>query len=202
MIPLLATSSAEEMLQAAIVTIFLACLAASAGVWAWIVARQRQGKTIIPLARRRPVPWLGRDVICIFFLGLVVLPLLIGPIVHAWTGPDAAPQAGEQDTELSHPAEQLLRADNPVENAIAVLMAVIIAPLFEELLFRVLLQGWLEAVWSRRRRSRPEYRAAPLSWVPILAPAAVFALIHFRASHAPAEPQYLAWSFLGRWPAS
>ena len=69
----------------------------------------------------------------------------------------------------------------PGEIAIAVMMAVIVAPLFEEFLFRVLLQGWLEAVWSRRRRKHPELRSAPLSWLPIVLPAVLFALMHLRS---------------------
>ena len=88
-------------------------------------------------------------------------------------------------------------AGNPGEIAVAVVMAVIVAPLIEEFFFRVLLQGWLEAVWSRRRRKHPELRAAPLSWLPIVLPAALFALMHLpfqqRAAFAAVSGPVCSW---------
>ena len=69
------------------------------------------------------------------------------------------------------------------------LVAVVVAPLFEEFFYRVLLQGWLEAVWSRRRRKQRKLRTAPLAWVPILCPALFFAIQHFRWGHAPPPPE-------------
>ena len=128
----------------------------------------------------------------LFLIGLLLLPC---GGVQEWTGPDAQ-QAADAKPELAHAAEQLLRAGSSRGIAVAVVMAVIVAPLFEEFFFRVLLQGWLEAVWSRWRRKHRKLRAGPASWIPIVLPAVLFALMHCRASEIPHSPQYLTDQFL------
>lgn len=182
------------MLNAAILA---ALLAVSAGLWTWICVRRQRGEPIIPLARRQPVPWQAQDVLFIFLIGLLI-PLTASTAVKALVGPQPAADKGHG---LDHAAQQLLEAGTPGAIAVAVLMAVVVAPLIEEFFFRVLLQGWLEALWSRRRRKQPELRAAPLSWIPIVLPAALFALIHLRSSEAPRSPQYLTGLFLGQMAA-
>ncbi len=194
MTPLFATSPDNALLPA---VIFLLLLAASGAIWALILVRRRRGETIIPLARRRPVPWRALDVLFVLLIALL-FPVLVVRAVMAWMGPDAAQQAADAKPELAHPAEILLRAGTPTAVAVAVTLAVVIAPLVEEFLFRVLLQGWLEAVWSRRRRKLRELRSAPISWLPILLPAMLFALMHRRASEIPHSPQYLIGQFLGQ----
>jgi len=194
---LLATLPGKEMAQAALLAAFLA---ASAGLWTSIHARWQRREPIIPLARRRPVPWQAQDMFFIFLIGLL-LPIIATKAAQAWMGPDAARQAADGEPELVHPAEQLLRSGNPGAIAIAAIMAVIVAPLFEEFFFRVLLQGWLEAVWSRQRRKHPELRSAPVSWIPIVLPAAIFALMHLRSGKTPFSTQYLSGLFLGQMAA-
>ena len=171
MTPLLATLPGKVVAAAAV---FAVLLAATAAIWTGILARWRRGQAIIPLARRRPVPWHVQDVLFILLLA-VPLALTTVRVVMAWVGPDAAQQAADATPELAHPAEILLRAGTPIAIAVAVTMAVVVAPLFEEFFFRVFLQGWLEAVWRRRRRKQTELRAAPLSWLPIVLPAMLFA---------------------------
>jgi len=192
MTPLLATSPGEVILPAAILVVLLS---ASAAIWTGILARRRRGEPIIPLARRRPVPWHVQDVLFILLLA-VLLPITAVGAVRVWIGPDAGQQAAVATPELAHPAEQLLRTGTPAAIAVAVTMAVVVAPLIEEFFFRVLLQGWLEAVWSRRRRRHAELRAAPASWLPIVLPAMLFALMHRRMSEIPHSPQYLIDLFL------
>lgn len=66
-----------------------------------------------------------------------------------------------------HPAIQNLMTDPAWETVFAAaLLAVVLAPLFEELAFRVLLQGWLERLTSRR------------AWWPIFASAICFGIAH------------------------
>ena len=190
----LATLPGADMVKAAL---FAALLAVSAGLWTWIRTRWQRREPLIPLARRRPVPWQAQDVLFIFLVGLL-LSVTAAKSVQAWMGPDAAQQAAEQKPELAHPAEQLLRSGNPGQIAVAVAMAVVVAPLVEEFFFRVLLQGWMEAVWSRQRRKHRELRAAPAAWLPIALPAALFALMHLRSSKVPLAPQYQAGLYLGQ----
>jgi membrane protease YdiL (CAAX protease family) len=192
MTPLLARLSAEEWNQAAILAAFQAL---SAAIWIGIYLRWRRGKSAIPLARRRPVPWQAQDVLFLFLLGML-LPLLAVGTVRAWIGPDAGQEAADRRPELAHPAEQLLSAGTPGEKIVAVVTAVLVAPLIEEFFFRVLLQGWLEALWSRRRKTHPGLKSAPWSWLPIVLPALLFAIMHLRSSREPPSSHELAVIFL------
>lgn len=194
----LAASLSEELAPGAILAAFLVL---SAGLWTWICARGRRGRPAIPLARRRPVPWQAQDVLFVFLMG-AILSFGAAAAVQAWMGPDAIRQAAGKEPELAHPAEQLLRSGNPGMIVIAAVMAVVVAPLVEEFFYRVLLQGWLEAIWSRERRRRSLFRAAPVSWVPIVLPAAIFALRHVRFRSTPLPSRYLAGQFVGQMAAN
>jgi len=80
-----------------------------------------------------------------------------------------------------HPAIEQLMANPSVETVVsAALMAVVIAPLFEELAFRVLLQGWLERIGGRR------------AWWPVIVSAVLFALAHSGQGWAPVPLAVLA----------
>ena len=73
-----------------------------------------------------------------------------------------------------HPAiESLMETPETEAVAAAGLLAVVLAPLFEELAFRVLLQGWLEKLTPRS------------SWLPILISATLFGLAHTNQGFAP-----------------
>lgn len=81
----------------------------------------------------------------------------------------------------SHPTVEQLLADPSLETIVAaVLMAVVIAPVLEELAFRVLLQGWFERVGGSR------------AWWPIGASATLFALAHLGQGWAPVPLAVLA----------
>ena len=193
---------------------FAAVFAACAGVWRQVFARRRAGLPILPLARRRPVPWLGRDVLLVFLTALFFIPWLASIAVEAIAAgavPKAAadcrsgivPLPGKRrDAASTHPAEQLLASGRWELIVLVEVLAVIVAPVFEEFLFRVVLQGWLEAVWSRNRRRGPTLRKPPRTWMPIVLPAAFFALIHFRWERKPPPVDYLGVQFVGQIPAS
>jgi len=193
MTPLLATLQRDEIIGAVF-------LAVSPAIWIWVCVRWRQGKAIIPLARRRPVPWQTQDVLFLFLIYLLV-PIMATRVVPGWAEADAEQQAADQKPELAHPAEQLLRTNHPGAIAVSVVLAVVVAPLIEEFIFRVLLQGWLEAVWSRRRRTQPVLRSAPFSWMPIVLPAVLFSLMHLRSSKEPLSTNYLTLLFLAQMAA-
>jgi membrane protease YdiL (CAAX protease family) len=93
-----------------------------------------------------------------------------------------------------HPVMDLLtKSASPQMLLLCVVSAVIAAPLVEEFLFRVLLQGWMESVALRRGGelgteaappARPE--AVPkLMVLPIVASSLAFALVHFSNGPAP-----------------
>ncbi len=106
-----------------------------------------------------------------------------------------------------HPVQQLLTKDSsPRMLVLCVVSAVAVAPLAEEFLFRVLLQGWMEAVVLRWRQQRdghpmpvdstaseaavpplepppPTEAVPPLMPLPIVASSLLFALVHL--GHGP-----------------
>jgi membrane protease YdiL (CAAX protease family) len=179
-------------------------LLAAAAIWTGCIVAWHP---TIRLGRRRPVPWQAQDVLVISLLFFLV-PAMMHKAVKEWkpidNGPDNGPQKTDDKHELAHAAQQLLRTKDPVAVAIAAVMAIVIAPLIEEFIFRVLLQGWLEAVWSRRRRQQQELRRAPLAWMPIILPAAIFALMHVRFGKPPSteqDLQFLVVAFLAQMAA-
>jgi membrane protease YdiL (CAAX protease family) len=181
-------------------TIIVALVAVSSGVWYWMVKRWKAGLTIIPFARRRAVPWLGRDLLFIVLVAVLFL-YIASMAVTAITGGADANEIPNKKPQWSHPAEQLLGSGDWRMIVVAEIMAVIVAPVTEEFFFRVLLQGWLEAVWSRQRRKHQRLRTAPFSWIPITLPALLFAGMHLRKSRAPLSLDYLTTVFLGQMPA-
>ena len=84
-----------------------------------------------------------------------------------------------------HPLVKMVRDEPGSQTLIlATLMAVIVAPLVEEFLFRVVLQGWLEKRESRwRRAGYPLFRGVPRGFGPIVLSSALFALLHW--GHGP-----------------
>jgi membrane protease YdiL (CAAX protease family) len=81
--------------------------------------------------------------------------------------------------ESEHPLVKLVNEQPSLSVMVMTTIAAVgVAPLVEEFLLRVLLQGWLEKkqIESRQRRSgNPDERAG---WGPIVVAAAIFALLH------------------------
>lgn len=162
---------------------------------------------ICPLNRFRPrVKWNGVDVLLIFvlyFFSMILCARLLAATgcfdltrpVDAVATPDTAivqsdktaaremagPGVDEQARE--HPTARLLKRGKevPALLLLALLAAVVAAPLVEEFLFRFLLQGWLEDV-ERRLRRRGFLRSPKFlrGFLPVVGVAFFFALIHLR----------------------
>ena len=77
-----------------------------------------------------------------------------------------------------HPLIKLIKENRNLLSVVTVL-AVIVAPLFEEFLFRVVLQGWLEKAEQTLRRKAPGMLQLPRGVWPILLSSIVFAAAHF-----------------------
>ncbi len=140
-----------------------------------VIVRRSQG-------RLRDFGWFPRRCAYDTLLGLAGLAAFAVPVyaiqrilVYVWESP-------------GHPLVKLLtHASDSRPFLIAFFTAVIVAPLVEEFIFRVLLQGWLEQISSSARRDqgetplpgsilqRPYIR--PAYW-PILVSALVFAMMH------------------------
>lgn len=172
----------------AVITAIAACVV----VWARLIVNWWAGRSVLPYESRRPVPWRLRDV------ALAVIVYLAAPIVlvglgHQWFGlsMDRA-VAEEMPLDANHPLARVL-IDSPSGWAIwvCILSAVVVAPLTEEVVFRLVLQGWLESVERRMRRSmRGLARIAGAG--PIMLVALLFAGMHLREPAPPMPSSTLA----------
>jgi membrane protease YdiL (CAAX protease family) len=102
---------------------------------------------------------------------------------RSWFGlevPMAAP-AAPSPLDIEHPLARVLSERPSVWGVlICAAAAVVIGPLTEELIFRLLLQGWLESLERRMRRQAPLLRRVVAGFAPVTLVAVLFAAMHFR----------------------
>ena len=156
------------------------------GVWIWLAVRASRGVPSLPYQPRRQVPWQGLDVLLVFGL-FYLLPALVAEISAPWFQIDFAPPAAGDETPLDaeHPLTKLLiEGPNAGILVLAVFSAIVVAPIVEEFLFRVVLQGWFE---SLERRFRRQMRHIAPGAIPIVLSSLPFAAVHFRSA-APTPP--------------
>jgi len=123
-----------------------------------------------PAPENASVPWTGLDVL--LFLALWHVAMLVGATVVAVASPNQA--EATNTIETAHPIVQLIEQGKTLSPAflvVAFLTLVIVAPLIEEFLFRLLLQGWLEAKLC-------QFRVPSASGVAIVAVSLCFASLH------------------------
>lgn len=168
----------------------VAAIAASIVIWARAGRRLVRGEPVLPYEGRRSVPWSFGDVAIIF--GVYLAPALAGLALSPLLGTDAAragpAKGGPEELGVSHPVIELL-ASNPglFTLLFCVFVVVVVAPVVEEFLFRLVLQGWLERRERDRIRQygiRPRIRGA----MPVLLTAILFASLHFRTAQPKLEP--------------
>jgi len=197
-------------------TLFIsAILVGSVAVWSRILERRSAGRPLVAYQPRREVPWSGWHVLAGMMLyltfqvvGAQMTDRLIGPRnenspeseasaaqeqATELALPDEGPQAAaDKDQppppeETAHPLARVLAHRRGIWTiALAIVAAGIVAPLAEELFFRLLLQGWLEARERDWRRAVPLFAGLPRGALPILGSALPFALLHARG----AEPEF------------
>ncbi len=170
-------------------------------VWAVAIRRLLERRPIVAYRPRRQVPWNGPDVLAIL-LGYVVTVSLLAAgtdLFFGWTPehkrtdrpqpaeaaekttPPAGPEDEEKlDSERAHPIIVLLDADpSPAILVLCILSVIVMAPVGEEFLFRLLLQGYLEKVDMRCRRLW-RYSGRLVGAVPVLLTSLLFAALHAR----------------------
>ncbi len=179
----------------------------SLAVWTWVGSRVHLGKKVVPYERRRPVPWGGFEVVLLMALFLIspvffayggIYALGLEMPVGAHQQDKNEDKDGDKDWDkdwdkdgdedkdsagTAHAVEQLLRASRDLRVLlISGLMAVLVAPIVEEFMFRVLLQGWLEKLETRHRKWLPRLlRLLPGSG-PVLLASLFFAAMHIRTA--------------------
>jgi membrane protease YdiL (CAAX protease family) len=155
---------------------------ASLATWIALAYRTAHGPPILPYQRRRRVPWTGLHVLAIAVLYVLVL-IVLTTGARMWFDLDHAPgsTADAKLVETLHPIGQLMReAPSGLVLTLCALAAVVVAPLFEEFFFRLVLQGFLEAAERRTRRWLPELRSISPGVLPVAVVAMAFAAIHIR----------------------
>jgi membrane protease YdiL (CAAX protease family) len=183
-------------LLSAIVLAIWACLA----VWAVVVTRWRRGLPILPYQPRRPVPWRGIDLLFVLAFYLVSV-ILLGSLARPILGPEIVRGPAIYDLEkatAAHTIANLLAEANVWVLLLCVLSAVVVAPIVEEFLFRVLLQGWLETLQRRLRPRMPSLqRWVPGAIGPVAITSCLFALMHFRVQGPPRHVSYRVYEVAG-----
>ncbi len=179
-------------------------LSAAIVVWMAIFSRWAHGLTLAQYERRRPAPWGAFDIAVVFgayFLLTALIPSLALELLPPEQRrpidrrlPQTAPSVArpnpierglieksediaEPEGQVVHPIVHLIRSRLPSAVVLAAALALLIAPLSEEMIFRVVMQGGLEAMARRRRFSVRWLRHC----LPILVPASVFGLLHWNS---------------------
>jgi membrane protease YdiL (CAAX protease family) len=187
--PLLAQQPSPLWTLAGLALAGWACLA----VWALILRRVQQHRAVIPYERRRQVPWRGLDLLAVLAAYILVASAAMG-VTGAFLGPDIMqpPTIVDVDKETAdHLVLKLLRQRNIGIDLVCVLAVAVVAPITEEFLFRLWLQGWLEAEQRRWRRRMPTLRRwVPGAVGPIVLASLLFAGLHFRVTEPTGHVYY------------
>ena len=169
-------------------------------VWATIIVRWRQRRPVIPYAPRRPAPWRGVDVAMVAIIFLAVQACVVY-LATKFFGAEAMRTPAIYDPghgSAQHVTLQLMSEGNVWVLLLCGFAAIVAAPVAEEFLFRVVLQGWLESLEQRRRRAMPTLRRwLPRAFLPILLTSTLFAMVHFRVDRPPIDRQILLFMMVG-----
>lgn len=167
----------EELNSPLAAGLLLIAIAASLGLWACLFAHWRRGRRVLPRQMRRPVPWGGREAIGVFLIHLMTLAAMSQIFSQLVPTPSA-----EGPEETTHFAIRLLLGEhNPWAIAWAVMAVVLITPLAEEFVYRLVIQGWLESTEPLLRRRFSSLRRLP-GVLPLLFSAGLFAFLHARGA--------------------
>jgi membrane protease YdiL (CAAX protease family) len=173
----------QELSAAIVGTLIVLAVFGCAWIWATMAVRWLRRRPVLPYQPRRPVPWRTIDVV------LLVMVYIIGPSLVfraslAWFGVPMPPkaEAGKAaQLDQSHLLSRvLLESPDAWTIVLGVESAIIVAPLTEELVFRLLLQGWLEMLERRLRRRVAWLRRVVAGLLPIVPVALLFAAMHSR----------------------
>lgn len=157
-------------------------------VWAVVFARWRQCRPVIPYQPRRPVPWRMFDVLLLLIV-FSVAPAFFVNVSRNWldVSPPAQSQVDEEpELDGNHPlARVLMESSSGWAVLMCVVLAVVVTPIAEEFIFRLLIQGWLESLERRLRRRVRLPRGIAVGIAPVAFVSLMFAAMHFRVP----EPQ-------------
>ena len=180
-------------------------LSAAIVVWMAIFSRWAHGRALAGYERRRAAPWGAFDIAVVFgayFLLTALIPSLALELlppeqrkpldrrVPPQTAPSVAKpnpiergliekseDIAETKGQVVHPIVHLIRSRLPSAVVLAAALALVIAPLSEEMIFRVVMQGGMETMFRRQRLSVRWLRRC----LPVVVPALVFGSLHWNS---------------------
>ena len=150
-----------------------------------------------PYQPRNPVPWTGVELLLFFAVGFFVMDasaLIISGISGHFRGlqfrlhlqEKSLEPAQEKQLSKEHPITQLIvrGQDDPRVFLVVFLAGVVIAPIAEEFLFRLLLQGYVEKQEARLRKFLRLHgiRSALRGLFAVFCSSTIFAAIHWRST--------------------
>lgn len=171
--------SSSWLLPAVALLAVSACLA----VWTLVVARIGRGTAVLPYQPRRPVPWQGIDVLLLFVLYFTAQLGVVYSAIAWFDLGDIQPPAVSQEAVLhtDHPAARVLKeSGDPWALGLCIVAVVAVAAIIEEFLFRLVLQGWLEAIESWASERLPQFRAVVPGAAAVAISSILFAAVHYR----------------------
>lgn len=166
--------------------------------WAVLVERCFKGTPILPYQPRRQVPWRVWDLLAVLFFYFVLSVVVIHIALYFYgLEINESPERISIKKITDHPILQLLAARNWTAIILCSVAGIVVAPIIEEMFFRVLLQGWLEKVDRNWRRRAPILRRVmPMAAMPILISSLIFAGQHFRFATPPQDARLLILLFV------
>lgn len=173
---------------------------ACATVWALLAARWSRRQPVLPHQPRRPVPWVGLDLLLVVLFYLTAQSGVAGLARVALDPGDlqTPPAGAPEESTAEHLVARLCTEGNGWVLLLCFVAAVVVAPLVEELFFRVLLQGCLEAAARRWRRRAPALRRLiPRAAGPIVLTSLLFAAMHFRTAGPAVNPRLAVFLLAG-----
>lgn len=169
----------EELSTPLAAAILLIAIVASLGLWTHLFTNWRHGRRVLPRQSRRLVPWGGAEAIAVFVLHLVILAL-VSPAVASLASKAEAPVTAPDET-THFIIQYLLDHPNPWAIVWTVVAVVVITPIAEEFVYRLVILGWLESLeLPLRRRFRLLHRVPGV--LALLVSAVLFALLHVRGA--------------------
>jgi len=175
------------------------------GVWLLVAVWVWQGNRVLPYQPRRPVPWRALDLLLVLLI-YVAVAAAVQKLVVVTLGPEitrAAAAVNPNELSTEHIIARLIEHEHGWVLVACGLSAVVVAPITEEFLFRVVLQGWLEAEGRRLRRRLPSLRRLfPGALGPIVLSSFLFGLMHFNTGVPELHPHHYVGIMIGNSAAS
>lgn len=192
--PIILAQTVEPGAAALVAILLLLAMMAALAFWLVVFQRHVAAEPILPKEPRTLVPWQGGDVLAVLAMHIVFSALAVG-LVQWSLGPELTeplPVLDGKTPDSAHAVLQAMATGGPWVLLLCVVAAVVIAPVTEEFLFRVVLQGWLESCFERFSGYFPRVRRVlPGALGPILFSSLLFAAVHFRTAGPDRHGQFL-----------